>query len=146
MSEFHATLAAASLSTLEDRLRIRREKAAFYEGMFASLNGVRTPQIRADDLSTYKDFTIIIDPEVFGATAHAVASFLDSRGIESRRYYDPPIHLMKPYKGSNRMPLPVAERTAGRVLSVPFWDTIEELDMEAVVTAISASRSFELKN
>ena len=63
----------------------------------------------AGDRSTYKDYSVLIDADAFGLDADAVAEGLRRQGIETRRYYSPPVHAMRAYRqpGAEPWTLPV---------------------------------------
>lgn len=130
MSEVHAAIALASLDGLEERIAHRNALAAAYRRTLANVRGVSFPAVRGGDRSTYKDFTILVDPGAFGVDAETLGAALRAEGIETRRYYTPPVHTQRAYRsliGANG-DLPVTEAAASRVLTLPMWsDMTEEL-------------------
>ena len=86
------------------------------------------------DTSTFKDLTIALDASTFGLDAASTQHALRAEGIDSRRYYHPPIHRQKAYadRWDADRPLPVTDELADSVLSPPLWshmadDTIDRL-------------------
>ncbi len=69
---------------------------------------------------------------------------LAAEGIQTAIHYPEPIHLMAPYRDEAfpRGSLPVAERVAGRILSLPIYAEIAE---EAVVEVASAVKRVTTK-
>jgi dTDP-4-amino-4,6-dideoxygalactose transaminase len=138
MSEIHAAIALASFRTLEDRIARRNELADVYREALAGIDGIGFPTIRPGDRSTYKDLTIVVDPDAFGMNADALAATLREAGIDTRRYYSPPVHAMKAYRfaaGANGS-LAVTDRAAARVLTLPLWDQMVEPMIRRVAAAI----------
>jgi dTDP-4-amino-4,6-dideoxygalactose transaminase len=140
MSELHATVALASLEDLDERLIERRRLAALYRDALADVPGVSFPEVDAGDLSTFKDLAILVDHDGFGANADAVAVALKAEGIETRRYYSPPVHRMRAYSGNGTAHLPVTERSAERALSLPLWAGMKDHDVAAVAEALRRNR------
>ncbi len=138
MSEIHAAIALASLEGLEQRVEQRNLLAVLYREWLAEIPGIRFPVVPAGDWSTYKDFTILVDPEPFGLDAATLARSLASEGIETRRYYSPPVHAMKAYRFAARGngDLRVTERTASEVLTLPLWVGMSEGQVLGVVEAV----------
>jgi dTDP-4-amino-4,6-dideoxygalactose transaminase len=138
MSELHAAVALNSLSDLVERIARRNGLVDIYQAELSGIPGVRCVTPRAGDLSTYKDFTIVVDAERFGIDAAGLASGLDALGVETRRYYDPPIHRMRAYRsiGSTSGQLEVTERAASSVLSLPLWDQMEDYHPRLVAGAV----------
>jgi dTDP-4-amino-4,6-dideoxygalactose transaminase len=140
MSEFHAALALLSLEGLEDRIRRRNELAAGYREALAEIEGISFPLVAEGDRSTFKDFTILVDPEAFGMDADQLARGLAAEGIETRRYYSPPVHAMRAYRsihnGSPR--LPTTEKAAGMVLTLPLLSEMSDTEVVRVADAVAA--------
>lgn len=144
MSEFHAAMALASMEGLDDRIARRNEYAARYRDELATIPGIDFPEVPAADRSTYKDFTILVDPVLFGIDAEALGQALAAIGVDTRRYYAPPVHEMQAYRGlgGGRGDLVATEVAASRVLSLPLWSEMHEWEQRLVVDAIRRIRVF----
>ena len=139
MSEFHAAIALKSLETLEERIERRTIAATQYRELLGRVPGVEFPEVNMHDRSTYKDFTILVDPDMFGLDAAGLAEALEVEGIETRRYYAPPVHAMRAYRstaGSNGE-LEVTDWASASVLSLPLWSEITKEQVTGVAWAIS---------
>jgi dTDP-4-amino-4,6-dideoxygalactose transaminase len=123
MSEFHAVLALASLDGLDDRIERRNELAEAYVKALADVPGIWFPSIDDGDRSTFKDLTVLVEANDFGLDADQVASALAAVGIETRRYYSPPVHEMQAYRGTRNghADLSVTEWAARSALTLPMW-------------------------
>lgn len=138
MSELHAATALASFEDLEERLEERNRLATAYQAALGSIPGLSFPVVRDGDRSTYKDLTVMIDPARFGAPTRPVAEALGAEGIDSRRYYDPPVHRMRAYRSRGRVAgdLPVTAWAAEHVLSLPLWTGMTNAQVSGVAEAI----------
>ena len=138
MSELHAAVALASLRGLEARIDERNELVASYREALAGLPGISFPEVPEGDRSTFKDFTLLVDPQAFGISATALAMALSAEGVETRRYYAPPVHAMQAYRGlaATNGSLPVTEMASARVLTLPLWNGMSRDDAEGVAEAI----------
>lgn len=142
MSEMHAAVALASIDGLEARIARRNALADRYRDALAVCPGLRLPKVREGDLSTYKDFTILVDRHRFGITAAELAAALAAEGIETRRYYAPPVHSMQAYRGlavANGH-LPVTDNAVTRVLTLPLFNGMSDEDVDGVAAAIRRIR------
>lgn len=139
MSEIHAAMALASLNDIEDRIRRRNAVATSYKEALRHVTGISFPEVPDGDASTFKDFSILVDPDEFGCDSATLAVKLAADGIETRRYYAPPVHSMRTYKalsGSNGH-LPETDRAASQVLTLPLWAEMSGRDVLGVAGAIS---------
>jgi dTDP-4-amino-4,6-dideoxygalactose transaminase len=141
MSEVHAATASSSLSDLDERLVERRRLAARYREALARVEGVSFPWVGVGDRSTYKDLTVLVDGGRSGMDADGLGRALAARGIETRRYYSPPVHRMRAYRSlaAGSGPLPLTERAAAQALSLPLWVGMTDQDVDAVAGAIRAA-------
>jgi dTDP-4-amino-4,6-dideoxygalactose transaminase len=143
MSELHAATALSSLTDLEQRLGERNRLAGAYSDALAGLPGIRIPTVPEGDRSTFKDYTILVESTEFGVDADALAFALKSDGIETRRYYSPPVHAMRAY-ASLRSPSgswPVSDRAAQRALTLPLWVGMTDAQVRGVAGAIARTRA-----
>jgi dTDP-4-amino-4,6-dideoxygalactose transaminase len=142
MSEVHAAIALGSLDGLDDRVERRNLLAARYKEALASTPGLGFPDVPAGDRSTFKDFTILVDPREFGLDAAGLARGLAAEGVETKRYYTPPVHAMRAYRGlaGTNGGLPETERAATRVLTLPLWGAMTEDQVRRVAWAIGRIR------
>jgi dTDP-4-amino-4,6-dideoxygalactose transaminase len=122
MSELHAAVGLHSLRWLDHQISRRNELVAEFWRQLVGVPGLRRPTVDAGDVSTYKDLTLVVDPLEFGLTAGQLATALGHEGVENRRYYHPAVHAQQAYRDLvSPAPLPVTERLAPAVLSVPLW-------------------------
>ena len=95
--------------------------------------------MREGDRCSYKDFSILIDATEFGLTRDTVAQALAAEGIDSRAYYDPPVHRHLAYAAyaPPESTLPNTVRLAETSLSLPLHSLMEESTIEVVGAALS---------
>ena len=137
MSELHAAVGLASLQGLDERIAHRNELVRAFKAAAASVPGLSYQQVPDEDVSTYKDLTLVIDDEQFGLTAELLGQALKAEGIDSRRYYYPPIHQQKAYAHLPRnRELPVTDRMAASVLTPPLYSHMTVDQVRAVADAV----------
>jgi dTDP-4-amino-4,6-dideoxygalactose transaminase len=139
MSEIHACIALDSLEDLEPRIAERNRIADAYRSALSPIPGITFPVVPPGDRSTYKDLTVLINQEKFGIDARAVADALAAEGIETRRYYSPPVHVMKSYRSLSgpRGTLAVTERISNQVLTLPLWGGMTDGHIAGVGAALA---------
>ncbi|HEX6420777.1 MAG TPA: DegT/DnrJ/EryC1/StrS family aminotransferase [Acidimicrobiales bacterium] len=136
MSEFHAAMALESLADLERTLGRRRALAARYVDGLRDVAGVRTQAVPDGDVSTYKDFTVAVDQAEFGIDRDRLVAVLAAAGVDTRNYFDPPVHRQQAHRGDRPVSLPTTDAVSRRVLSLPIYPDLSEADIDAVVEVI----------
>ena len=138
MSELHAAVALASFERLDEHIAARTVLVDRFEAAVAGVPGLRVVRPAGGDTSTYKDLTLVVDAGEFGLSAPQLQRALDAEGIDSRRYFHPPIHRQQAYAGrwASPRPLPVTDELAGSVLSPPLWSHMEPAVVERVAATV----------
>ena len=63
----------------------------------------------------------------------ALTAAMTAEGIDSRRYFHPPIHRQKAYAGMlDGQPLPVTDQLSARVITPPLWSDMGDADVRAL--------------
>ncbi len=137
MSEFHAATALESLAELDDHLVVRSALAARYREQLVDVAGIRVQVPAPGDESTWKDFTIAVDAPEFGATRDQLVVALALEGVDTRCYFDPPVHRQQSHAASADRPLPITDRVASEVLSLPLYRDLLPTDLDRVVSVIA---------
>ncbi len=136
MSELHATIGLASLAGLDQRVARRTELVARFRSAVEGLPGLTFPAVEEGDSSTFKDLTVLVEPDEFGLTAAQLGAALKADGIDSRRYYFPPVHRQKAYADLVQASLAVTDWAADRVLSPPLWSHMTDGQVDAMASAV----------
>jgi dTDP-4-amino-4,6-dideoxygalactose transaminase len=142
MSELHAAVALAFLEDLDERIDRRNELVERFRKAFDDIPGISFPEIDEGDRSTYKDLTILVEPTLFGMSADALKAALEAEGVETKRYYSPPVHRMTAYRsylGGNGH-LPETDRAAERALTLPLWSGMHDFVPAALAAAVTRIR------
>jgi dTDP-4-amino-4,6-dideoxygalactose transaminase len=138
MSEFHAATALQSLELLDGALQRRHEIAQLYRNNLHGVPGVGFQYVPAHDVSTYKDFVITIDPHAFGVARDVLVLALAAEGIDTRNYFDPPVHRQHAYRHVVHDDLPDTEVVSSRILALPMFTDLRDDEVERVADVIAA--------
>jgi dTDP-4-amino-4,6-dideoxygalactose transaminase len=138
MSELHAAVALASLDELDGHLATRRDLAARYTAGLAAVPGVSVQAVDAGDTSTFKDFTIAVDPDAYGTTRDVLAGALRAEGVDTRCYFDPPVHRQRAHRTQPEATLPVTDRVASQVVSLPIYPALAGATLDRIVELVTA--------
>ena len=137
MSEIHAAMALRSLDSLDERVERRNVLAERYREALSDVPGISFPAVPEGNRSTFKDFAILVDPDRFGADATTLGEMLRAEGIDTRRYYSPPVHRVRAYRAlAPAADLPVTDWAAQRALALPMWSEMTDDQPAAVAEAV----------
>ncbi|MFY9608777.1 MAG: DegT/DnrJ/EryC1/StrS family aminotransferase, partial [Blastocatellia bacterium] len=128
LPEFNALMGLHSLRQVDAAARRRNEVALIYRKKLGALSGLGFQHVREGNRNSYKDFSITIDPAAFGLSRDLLARALEADNVDTRKYYDPPVHRQTAY---TRFALPgqVLDNTdllAARSLSLPLWSDMSD--------------------
>ena len=101
------------------------------------LPGLRVQHLADEDLPTWKDLTIAVDAERFGLTRDELVDALRAEGIDTRRYFDPPVHRQRSHAASAPDPLPVTDTVASSVVSLPLYRELSPIDVDRIVSVVA---------
>jgi dTDP-4-amino-4,6-dideoxygalactose transaminase len=135
MSEYHCALGLASFDIWESVQAARRDLSARYARALAS----RTPAIalqRKPEDGIYPLLPVLVPADRSAADA---ARALDAAGIDSRRWYCPPLHQHPALAGvACAGTLVHAEDVGQRILGLPFFVGMTDAQVERVVDALAS--------
>ena len=135
LDEVQAAILRVKLKHLDRFNDLRREHAHHYSRMLAEL-GLEVPYEDGKGRHVYHQYTVMTDQRV------AIQSSLADAGIASAIYYPVPLHRQEVFAGQCAgLALPVSERVADRVLSLPIYPELTGAQVERVVEEIAAATS-----
>ena len=137
ISEMTAALGVEQMKKLPDILRLRREKALRYMELLADIPEVRIPKGWESPDHSWFVFAIRVDARLRDPLLEA----LNARGVQSKAYFSPCIHLQEFYMkdfGYREGMFPVAERLSKETIILPFFTGIQEEQLLYVRDTIKA--------
>jgi dTDP-4-amino-4,6-dideoxygalactose transaminase len=128
MSEFHACLGRHSLAMLERHAAGRQEVVSLFRRELGRLPGIGFQEVLPGNRCSYKDFTLTVDSTAFGLTRDELARALAAENIDTRKYYDPPVHRQTAYRqfAPPEGQLKLTEWLADASLSLPLWSHMSD--------------------
>jgi len=131
-TDLAAALGLAQLARLDERTEQRRRNAA---RLAEGLRGYLTPGVPDGREHVWHQYTMR-----FPGERQRVIDGLTERGIGTLIYYPVPVHrqayLQAYVPGAADLDLPVTDRLADEVLSIPVRPNLSAEELEAVITAI----------
>jgi len=133
MDTLQAAILLAKLEIFPDEVVARGRIGARYTQRIASrCPSVVTPTVLPTNTSVYAQYTVQIENRA------EVSQHLNSRGVPTAVHYPMPLHQQPAFAFLRLGPgsFPVAERAAGRVLSLPMHPNLDEATQDLVVEAL----------
>ncbi len=142
MTEMQAALALAGLPYVEAGIERRRRLAGVYQSRLAGMAGelgLATQRPAPAVRSTWNGFPLVAGLDA-AASREAIEKSLAAEGVETRRYYDPPLHRQKLYRRFHqpgREPLALTDSISSRVVSLPLYAGLAFDDAERIARIVS---------
>ena len=132
LDTIHAAMLLVKMDHLEEWTQDRRANAYFYKKQLRNVPQIQVPAEEKDMRAVYHTFIIQADHR------DELQAFLTGKGVGTKVHYAVPIHLQPVAKelGYKRGSLPVTERQADRVLSLPVAQSLQPEMLEYVVNII----------
>lgn len=137
-----AALGLAQLEQLPEFLGRKREIAARYDRMLATLSGISLPPRAPWAEPSMWMYCVLVDPRQFGRDRNQLMADLKRSSIESRPLWAP-MHQMPMYSQSTLLGRHVAENIFEQGLALPCSVGLTRTDQDAVIDCL-LSRATEL--
>jgi dTDP-4-amino-4,6-dideoxygalactose transaminase len=144
LPEFNALMGLHSLLRLEAAARRRNEIASLYREALAHLPGIAFQRVQETNRHSYKDFSITVDAGAFGLSRDNLAATLEAENVDTRKYYDPPVHRQTAYASfaPTSRGLDNTDILAAQSLSLPMWSEMSDEIVRGICGAIGRAREF----
>ena len=129
MTDVHAAIGRVQLRRLAEWTAARQANAAYFD---AHLDGVVVPPVAPGAVHVYHQYTIRVE----NGDRDAFAAALAERGVGSGVYYPTPIHRLPSF--GLELDLPVTEKVALEVLSLPVYPGLTDAERDQIVEAVNA--------
>jgi dTDP-4-amino-4,6-dideoxygalactose transaminase len=131
LDTIQAAILSVKLKYLDDWTKKRREHAEVYNSAFKDLDMI-TPKEENFNYHIYNQYTIAVK------NRDELRNYLKEKQIGHDTYYPVPLHLQECYKflGYKKGDLPVSEKKAEEVVSIPIYPELTEEEQEYVISTI----------
>lgn len=130
LDSIQAAILDIKLRHLDDYVIRRRKAADFYDQAFEACEQLITPYRAPYSNHVFHQYTLTLN----GVDREGMKEYLNSKEIPVKVYYPVPLHLQKAYNlsGYKRGDLPVSERLAETVISLPMHTELDETQLEYI--------------
>lgn len=136
LSELHAALGVAQMERIDEILEKRNKVAVLYNSKLSKIKGVSIPYIAPEvNRMSWFVYVVRLDKRV---DRNKVMNYLIENGIGCRPYFTP-IHLQKYFielYGYKLGDFPVTEEVADSTIALPFFNNLNEEQIEYVAMKI----------
>ena len=134
LDEIQAAILRIKLRHLEEWNARRQTIAERYNGLLAGTD-IITPEIPGGGRHVFYCYAI----RVPGGRRDALRAFLTERGVGTQIHYPVPIHMQEAaqFLGYRKGDLPVTEKVAGEVLSLPMFAELTDSQIDRVASSVA---------
>ena len=134
LDEVQAAILRAKLKRLDEwNVRRRRLARMYTEGLKES-HQIKVPVV--DEPESHVHHLYVIQHE----KRDDLRKHLLDQGIETMVHYPSLLHQQPLFRQSNQRSLPVAERVVNKILSLPLYPQLTDIELEKVTTAVLSYR------
>jgi len=136
MTDIAAAIGLVQLQKLDEFNNKRVSNARYLSSKLIKINGLRLPVIDKRCGHVFHQYTVRVNSSAI--SRDEAVSFLSKKGIGTGIYYPLPIHKQPYYKeiGFNDS-LPISEKAASEVVSLPIHPAINKTDLDIISEALS---------
>ncbi len=133
LDELQAVILRARLKTLDQKNEKRREIARIYTDTLSPIKELFLPPPDPPYKKSVYHRYMIGTPR-----REELVKFLREKGVETGYYYPIPLHKHKAYLETvgNPYSLPIAEKLARELVSIPMYPELKEEEIEYIITSI----------
>tara|TARA_Y100000310_G_scaffold129945_1_gene129134 strand:- start:182 stop:622 length:441 start_codon:yes stop_codon:yes gene_type:complete len=126
-----AAMGVTQLKKIDFLLNRRKELTESYLDELQEIHEIKLPNIKPENVSTWFVFPIRVKEDI----RDILINKLLEKGIQSKAYFYPCIHLQPFYKkefGYSETMFPVAERLSRQTLILPLFPALKQEDIKIV--------------
>ena len=133
LDTLQAAILLPKLAILDEEITLRQEVANRYQQLLNDAGITTTPTILPENVSVYAQYTIQVEDR------DAVQAKLKEAGIPTAVHYPIPLNKQPAVADSN-IDLPIGDRVAEKVMSLPMHPYLTEAEQQKVVDALQQSK------
>lgn len=135
MTEFQACMGLCNLRNLSQTMESRKKAVQRYRNHLGQHPGLLlSPEVPGVTYN-YAYFAVQVIPEEFGESRDELAQKLESKGIQTRKYFYPLTSQLS-IPGLKAQHTPIAEKVSSQILTLPLYTDIALEDVDKVCEAV----------
>jgi dTDP-4-amino-4,6-dideoxygalactose transaminase len=139
MNEFQAAMGLVNLRYVDQEIDNRRELVRIYRNCLRNVEGISFLEDQPHVKHNYAYFPILVDEHKFGMTRNDLYEKLKEYNVFTRKYFYPLVSDYACYRQAEfaKAPIPVAQYTADRVMTLPIYGELLGENVEAICEIIA---------
>jgi dTDP-4-amino-4,6-dideoxygalactose transaminase len=137
MSSITAALVLSQFEKINKIIKMRREKARYYDSKLSKIKNIKTPSILKNHFHVYQMYTIQLKNKIDRVK---LQKKLTKAGVMTKVYFNP-VHLKMFYREKfnyKKGDLPITEKISEKILTLPLYPELTNKEMDYIV--------YEIKN
>lgn len=137
LDELSGALGVVQMRRLEEILGARARVAEAYDGALRGIDGLRLPVAAEWARPAWFVYAVRVPETV---DRDAAVRELNARGVQSKAYFEPPIHRQPPYAERTELvpfPLPETEAASRDTLILPYFSAMTEAQVTRVAETLN---------
>ena len=138
LSDINCALGLAQLERIDEILEKRARVAEMYNQRIKDAEGIRIPFVSGNIKMSWFVYVVLLDEKYDREDRDRILLGLRERGIGCNNYFVP-IHLQPFYMemfGYKKGDFPITEYTAERTIALPFYNNLQEQQIDYVVQSL----------
>lgn len=139
MTEVCAAMGLTSLECLDELIEVNRRNYHCYKLGLAQVPGITVVPYDERERCNYQYIVLLIDESVAHLSRDEILKILEAENVLARRYFYPGCHRMEPYRSylpHAGLLLPVTEKVAAQLLSLPTGTSVDPVDIAVICDII----------
>jgi len=139
LTDLQSALGLVQLAKCDAMFQARRQIAETYNSAFRSVEALETPPAQPDRESSWHLYVLRLQTGLMRISRDKFIQELAERGVHASVHFIP-LHLQPAYQkryGYSEGDLPVAEREYRRYISLPIYPTMNEAEIQHVISSIA---------
>jgi UDP-2-acetamido-2-deoxy-ribo-hexuluronate aminotransferase len=132
LDSIQAAILLAKLRIFDEEINSRNAVATRYSEQFGESDSYVAPYVEPFNVSVYAQYTLAVN------NRDQVQKNLQEAGIPTAVHYPVPLNR-QPAVADEKASLPVGDRTADRVISLPMHPYLSEQDQDTIVAAVKVA-------
>ena len=141
LNEIQAAVGILLLKEVNEEIEKRKTITNLYRDMLKNIPGITTSKDLDGVSHNYAYFVIKIEKDEYGLSRDELFNRLAEYNVIARKYFSPlcsNFQCYRDYPSSSKQQLPVANKVADRVLSLPLHGRMQSSDVEKICAIIKA--------